>query len=152
MTLREECRLWLFQNRVLRRMFGPERDEVIGEWRRLHNQELHALRSSPNIICVRKSRKMSRTGHVARMRERRGAYRVLVGKPEGRRLLERHRRRWEGNIKMYLREVGWEDLDWIDLAQDRDRIGIGCCECGHELPCFIKCGEILHQLRTCQLL
>jgi hypothetical protein len=105
--LREECRLRVFENRVLRRIFGPKRDEVTGEWRRLHNKELYALYSSLNIIQVIKSRRLRWAGHVARMEERRGAYRALVGKPEGRRPLGRPRRRWEDNIKMDLREVGW---------------------------------------------
>jgi hypothetical protein len=105
--LREECRLRVFENRVLRRIFGPKRDEVTGEWRRLHNKELYVLYSSPNIIWVMKSRRLRWAGHVARMGERRGAHRVLVGKPEGRRPLGRPRRRWEDNIKMDLREVGW---------------------------------------------
>jgi hypothetical protein len=105
--LREECRLRVFENRVLRRIFGPKRDEVTGEWRRLHKRELYALYSSPNIIWVIKSRRLRWAGHVARMAERRGAYRALVGKPEGRRPLERPRRRREDNIKMDLREVGW---------------------------------------------
>jgi hypothetical protein len=104
--LREESRLRVFENRVLRRIFGPKRDEVRGEWRRLHNKELYALYSSPNIIRVIKSRRLRWAGHVARMEARRGAYRTLVGKPEGRRLLERPRRRWEDNNKMDLREVG----------------------------------------------
>jgi hypothetical protein len=106
-TLREECRLRIFENRVLRRIFGPERDEVTGEWRRLHNKELYALYSSPNIIWVIASRRLRWAGHVARMGERRGAYRAVVGKPEGRRSLESPRRRWEDNIKMDMREVGW---------------------------------------------
>jgi hypothetical protein len=107
LTLREECRLRVFENRVLRRIFGPKRNEVPGEWRRLHNEKLYALYSSPNIIRVIKSRRLRWTGHVARMGERKGAYRALVGKPEGRRPLGRPRRRWEDNIKMDLREVGW---------------------------------------------
>jgi hypothetical protein len=90
---------------VLRRIFGPKRDGVTGEWRRLHNKELCAL-YSPNIR-VMKSRILRWAGHVARMGERRGAYRTLVGKREGRRPLERPRRRWEDNIKMDIREVGW---------------------------------------------
>jgi hypothetical protein len=94
---------------------------MTGEWRRLHNEELYSLYSSPNIIRVIKSRRLRWAGHVARMGERRGAYRALVGKPEGRRALGRSRRRWEDNIKMDLREVGWGGMDWIDLAQDRDR-------------------------------
>ena len=89
----------------VRRIFGPKGDEVTGEWRRLHNKELYALYSSPNIIRVIKSRRLRWAGHVARMGERRGAYRALVGKPEGRRPLERPKRRWEDNIKMNLREV-----------------------------------------------
>jgi hypothetical protein len=107
---------------VLRRkIFGPESDEVTGEWRRLHNEELYAVYFSPNIIRVIKSRRLKWAGHVARMGERRGAYRVLVGKPEKRRTLGTHRRRWKDNNKMDFREVGWGDIDWIDLAQDRDR-------------------------------
>jgi hypothetical protein len=96
----------VFENRVLRRIFGPKRDEVTGEWRRLHNEELYDLYSSPNIIRVIKSRRMRWAGHVACMGEGRGAYRVLVGRPEGRRPLGRNRRRWEDNIKMDLQEVG----------------------------------------------
>jgi hypothetical protein len=106
-SLREEGRLRVFENKVLRRTFGPKRDEVTGEWRRLHNKELYALYSSPNITRVIKSRRLRWTGHVAHMGERRGAYRALVGKPEGRRPLGRPRRRWEGIIKMDLQEVGW---------------------------------------------
>jgi hypothetical protein len=83
----EECRLRVFENRVLRRIFGPKRDEVTGEWRRLHNKELYALYSSSNIMQVIKSRRLRWAGHVARMGERRGAYRVLVGKSEERRPL-----------------------------------------------------------------
>jgi hypothetical protein len=101
--LREECRQRVFENRVLRRIFGPKRDEVTGEWRRLHIKELYALCSSPNIILVIKSRRLRRAGHVARMVERIGAYRIIVGKREGRRPLGKPRRRWEGNIKMNLR-------------------------------------------------
>jgi hypothetical protein len=107
LTLREECRLRVFENRVLRKILWPKRDEVTGEWRRLHNKELYALYSSPNIIWVIKSRRLRWAGHVARVGKRRGAYRALVGKPEGRRRLERRRRRWEDSIKMDLREVGW---------------------------------------------
>jgi hypothetical protein len=106
LTLREECRLRVFKNRVVRRIFRPKRDEVTGEWKRLHNKELYALYSSPNIIRVIKSRRLRWAGHVAHMGERRGAYRALVGKPEGRRPLERPRCRWEDNVKMDLREVG----------------------------------------------
>jgi hypothetical protein len=91
---------------VLRRIFGPKRDEVTGEWRRLHNKELYALHSSPNIIRVIKSRRLRWAEHVARMGERRGAYRALVGKREGRRPTGGHGRRWEDNIKMDLRLEG----------------------------------------------
>jgi hypothetical protein len=106
---------------VLRRILRPKRDEVTGEWRRLHNKELYALYSSPNIIRVMKSRRLRWAGHVARMGERRGAYRALVGKSEGRRPLGRPRHRWEDNIKMDLRGVGCGGADWVDLAEDRDR-------------------------------
>jgi hypothetical protein len=106
LTLREEYRLRVFENRVLRRIFGPKRDEVTGEWRRLRNEELYYLYSSPNIPVI-KSRRMRLSGHVARMGEGSGAYRILVGRPEGRRPLGRPRRRWEDNIKIYLQEVGW---------------------------------------------
>jgi hypothetical protein len=106
LTLREEQRLRVFENRVLRRKFGPTRDEVIGEGRRLHNEELDDLYSSPNIIWVINSRRMRWAGHVTRMGEKRGAYRILVGRPEGRRPLGRPRRSWKDNIKMDLQEVG----------------------------------------------
>jgi hypothetical protein len=106
LTLREECRLCVFENRVLRRIFGSKRNEVTGEWRRLRNKELYALYSSLNIIQVIKSRRLRWAGHVARMGERRGACRALVGKPDGRRPLGRPMLRWEDNIKMDLREVG----------------------------------------------
>ena len=109
------------ENRVLRRIFGPKRDEVTGEWTKLHNQELNDLYSSPNTVRVIKSRRMRWVGHVARMGERRCVYRVLVGKPEGKRQLGRSRRRWEDNIHMDLQDVGCGGMDWIKLAQDRDR-------------------------------
>ncbi|KAJ4450460.1 hypothetical protein ANN_01885 [Periplaneta americana] len=121
LTLREEHRLRVFENKVLRKIFGAKRDEVTGEWRKLHNTELHALYSSPDIIRNLKSRRLRWAGHVARMGESRNAYRVLVGRPEGKRPLGRPRRRWEDNIKMDLREVGYDDRDWLNLAQDRDR-------------------------------
>ena len=106
---------------VWRRIFGPRRDEVTGEWRRLHNEELNDLYCSPNIVPVIKSRRMKWAGHVARMGVGRGVHRVLVGKPEGRRPLGRPRRRWVDNIRMDLQEVGCGYMDWIGLAQDRDR-------------------------------
>jgi hypothetical protein len=120
LTLREEQRLRVFENRVLTRIFGPKRDEATGECRRLYNEELNDLNSSLNNIRVMKSRRMRWAGYVARMGEKRDAYRILVGRPEERRPLGRPRRRWEDNIKMDLQEVGW-GLDWIELAQDRDR-------------------------------
>ena len=98
----------------------PRRDEVTGEWRKLHNEELNGLYSSPNIVRVIKSRRMRLAEHVARMGEERGAYGVLVGKPEGKRPLGRPRRRWVDNIRMDLQEVGCGHVDWIGLAQDRD--------------------------------
>ena len=111
----------MFENMVLRRIFGPRSDEVTGEWRRLHNEELNHLYSSLNMVRVIKSRRMRWAGHVARMGEERGVYRVLVGKPGGRRPLGRPRRRWVDNIRMYLQEVGCRYMDWIGLAQVRDR-------------------------------
>jgi hypothetical protein len=97
LTLREEHRLRVFENRLLRRIFGPTRDEVTGEWRKLHNRELHNLYSSPDIIRQIKSRRLMWAGHGARMGEGRNVYRVLVGKPEGKKPLERPRRRWDQN-------------------------------------------------------
>ena len=111
----------MFENMVLRRIFGPRRDEVTGEWRRLHNEELNDLYSSLNIVWVIKSRRMRWAGHVACMGEERGVYRVLVGKPEGKRPLGRPKRIWVDNIRMDLREVGRGYMDWIGRAQDRDR-------------------------------
>ena len=114
-------RLRVFDRSVLRRIFGPRRDKVTGERRRLHNEELNDLYCSPNTVRVIKSRRMRWAGHVARMGERRHVYSALVGKPEGKRQLGRPRRRWKDNIKMDLQEVGCRDMDWIELAQDRDR-------------------------------
>ena len=121
LTLREERKLRVFENMVLRRIFGPRRDEVTREWRRLHNEELNDLYCSPNIVRVIKSRRMRWAGHVARMGEERWVYRVLVGKPEGKRPLGRPRRRWVDNIRMDLQEVRCGYMDWIGWAQDRDR-------------------------------
>jgi hypothetical protein len=111
----------VFQNRVLRRIFGPKRDEVTGGWRKLHNEELRDLYSSPSIIRIMKARRMRRAGHIARMGEKRNAYRLLVRMPEGKRPLGRPRDRWVDTIRMDLVEVGWGDVDWIGLDQDRDR-------------------------------
>jgi hypothetical protein len=119
LALREEHRLRAFENRVLWRIFGPKRDEVIGRWRKQHNEELHNLYCSPSIIRMIKSRRMRWAGHVARMEIKRNAY-VFGGKLEGERPLGRPRRRWEDNIKTDLRGIGWGGMDWIDLAQDRD--------------------------------
>jgi hypothetical protein len=119
LTLIEEHRLGVFENRVLRRISGSKRDEVTGGWRKLHDEELHGLYSSPSIVRVIKVRRMRWVGHVTRMGEVRGAY-ILVGKPEGRRPLGRPRRRWEDNIEMDLREIGFGDVDWIHWAQNRD--------------------------------
>jgi hypothetical protein len=107
LTLREEQKLRVFENRVLRRIFGPKTDEATGEWRRLHNEKLNDLYSSPNIIRVIKLRKMRWAGYAARIGEKRGAYKILVGRPEGRRPLGRPRSRWEDNIKTDLQDVGW---------------------------------------------
>jgi len=119
--LRKERKLRVFENMVLRRIFGPRRDEVTGELRRLHNEELSDLYPSPNIVRVIKSRRMRWAGHVAHMGEERGAYRILVAKPEGKRPLRRPRHRWVDNIRMDLQEVGCGYVDWIGLVQDRDR-------------------------------
>ena len=108
--------LRVFENRVLRRIFGPRRDEVTGEWRKLHNEELNDLYSSGDQI-----EKNEMGGACSTYGGERGAYRVLVGKYEGRRALGRPRLRWEDNIKMDLQEVGCGGMDWIDVAQDRDR-------------------------------
>jgi len=115
LTLREERKLRVFENMVLRRIFGPRRDEVTREWRRLHNDELNDLYSSPNIVRVIKSR-MIWTGHLARVGEERGVYSVLVGKPEERRPLGRPGCRWVDNIRMDLQEVGCGYVDWIELT------------------------------------
>jgi hypothetical protein len=111
----------VFENKVLRRIFGPRRDEVTGEWRRFRKVELNDLYSSPNILRVIKSKRMRWAGHVARMGEERGVYRVLLGKQEGKRPLGRPRRRWVNNIRMDLQEVGCGYTDWNGLAQDRVR-------------------------------
>jgi len=121
LTLRDERRLRVFENRMLKRIFVPKRDEVTGEWRKLHNEELNDLYSSPHIVQVTKSRRIRWVEHVVNMGERRDVYRVLVGKPEGKRPLGRPRHRWEDDIKMDLQEVGCGGRDWIKLAQDRDR-------------------------------
>jgi hypothetical protein len=105
----------VFENRVLR-IFEPKMDDVMGVWRKLHNEELRNLYSLPNIIRMIKSWRMRWAGHVVRMGEKKNGYRILVGKPEGKRPLEILRHRWVNNIKMDLRELGWGVMDWIDLC------------------------------------
>ena len=119
--MREERRLGLFENSVLRIIFEPKRDEVTTEWRKLHNEELNVLSCSPNIVRVIRSRRIRWAVHVARMAERRVIYIVLVGKPKVNRPLGIPRHGWENNIKMDLQEVGYGSMDWIELTLDRDR-------------------------------
>jgi hypothetical protein len=118
LTLGEEHRLRVSENRVLRKIFGPKREED-GSWRKLHNDELHNLYSSPNIVRVIKSRWIRWVGHVAHMGEGRGVYRVLVGKPKGKRPLGGPRCRQEDNIKIDFRKIGIDGTKWIQLTQDR---------------------------------
>jgi hypothetical protein len=127
----------VFENRVLRRISGPRRDEVTGEWRRLHNKELHYLYSLPSIIRIMKSRRMRWAGYISLRGENRNAYRLLVGKPEGERSLGRPRRRWLDNIRMDLEEVAWRDVDWIGLQVECS------CEFGIEPSGSIKCWETI---------
>jgi hypothetical protein len=110
--------LRIFENRVLRRVFGPKMEED-RSWRKLHNDELHSLYSSPNIVRAIKSRRMRWAGHVARMEEGRSLYRVLVGRPKRKRSQGRPRRRWQDNIKLDLRDIGIDGANWICLAQNR---------------------------------
>jgi hypothetical protein len=117
LTLRDKHRLRVLENRVLKRIFGLKREEVAGGWKRLHNEEFHNLYASPNII-----RRMESAGHVARKGEMRNTYGTLVGNPEGKRPLRRPRHTWENNIRMYFREMGWKGVDWMHLAQDRDKL------------------------------
>jgi hypothetical protein len=119
--LKEELRLRVFENGVLRRMFGPKRDERMGEWRKLHSEELNDLYSLTNLVRVIKWRRMRWVGHMARMWEGRGVYRVLVGKSEGKRPLGRPRCRWEDNIRMDLQEVGCGCVDGFGQARVRDK-------------------------------
>jgi hypothetical protein len=128
LTLREEHRLKVFENRVLRRIFGPKRDEVMGAWRKLYNRELHILYSSPDIIRQIKLRRMRWARHVAHMGEGRNVYRVLVGKPEGQGPLARPRRGWDG-IKMSHRKTGWGGGGGgVDSPGSGKRLLAGCCE------------------------
>jgi hypothetical protein len=118
LTLRQERRLRVFDNSVLRRIFGPKRDEVTGEWRKLHHKKLNDLYSSPNIVRVKKSRRMRWAEHLACTGERRD---ILVGISEEKIPLGRPRCRWEDNIKMNLQEMGCGGMEWNDVVQDRDR-------------------------------
>jgi hypothetical protein len=119
LTVREEHKLRLFENRMLRRIFGPKTDGVTGGWRKLHNEELHNLYYLPSIIRIIKSTRMGWAGHVARMGAKRIVYRLLVRKPEGKRPLGRPRRMWIDNIKMDLLEIGLGAMDWIGLTKDK---------------------------------
>jgi hypothetical protein len=121
LTVREEHKLRIIENRVLRRIFGPKRDGVTGGWIKLHNEKLHNLYSSPSIIRIVKSRWMKWAGQVEQMGEKRNVYRLLVRKPEGKRPLGRPRRRWIDNIKMDILQIGMNVVDWIRLAEDRYR-------------------------------
>jgi len=120
-TLREECRLRVFENRVLRRIFGPKRETVTGEWRKPNNEKINDLYCSPNIVQVIKSRKIRWVGHVSRNGERKGVHRVLVGKPEGKNHLEDSGIDETVILKSIFRKLGVGGTDWIYLAQDRDR-------------------------------
>jgi hypothetical protein len=135
-TLREEHRLRVFENRVLRGMFGPKRDEVTGEWRRLHN-----VYSLPVTIRAIKSRRTRWVGHAARMGRKKNVYRDLAGKPEDRRRRGRCRCRWEGNIKMDLKDAALEGVNWLDMLH------VDCCEHGDEPTGSIRQGQVLGELR-----
>ena len=111
----------MLDNKVLRKISGAKRYKIIGKWRKLQNAELHALYSLPDIISSLKLRLMRWTVHLACVELSRNAYRILVGKPEGKRPLLRLRHRWEDNIKMNLRDMGCDTEDWLDLAEDRDQ-------------------------------
>jgi hypothetical protein len=123
---------------MLRRIFGQKRDKVTGDWRTLHNEELHNFYSSPTIIRMVESRRMGWAWNIARVGEKRNAYRILVRKPEVKRPLGRKRRRWVDNTKMDHREIGWDGIDWIDVAQDRDQWRV-----------LLNAGKFLSSCTTC---
>jgi hypothetical protein len=142
LTLREEHRLRVFENEVLRRIFGPKRVDVTWGWRKLHNEELHNLYSSPNIIRMMESRRIRWVGHVARMGEQRNAYRILVGKPEGKRPLRRPRRGWWIILKLILKRyrMGW---CWLNLSGSGQEPVQDSFEHGNKPSGSIKCWEVL---------
>jgi hypothetical protein len=144
LTLRKKHKLKVFENRMLRNIFGPYRDEVRREWRRVHNEEFYALYASPNIIGVIKSRKKTWAGHVARLWYKRGSYRVLVGRPDSKRPLGKRKRRWDDIIKLDLQDVGWGGMDWIAVAQDGQVADAR--EFGNEFSGSAKCGKFIEQL------
>jgi hypothetical protein len=122
LTLRQEHGLRVFENRVLKTIFGPKRAEVTRRWRKVHNEELRDLYSSPSMIRIMKSRRMRWLGHVARMGEKRNVYRLLIGKPEGKRPLRRPRRRWVDNIRMDLVEMLWGGVVWLRIGTSGERL------------------------------
>jgi hypothetical protein len=143
LTLREERRLRVSENMVLKRIFGLKRGDVMEEWRRLYNEELYDVCSSPSYYLADQIEKnMKGEAYVARVGDKRGAYTVLVGKPKGRRPLGRHMPIWDDNIQMNLQEVGWGGMDWIDLAKDRDRRRV-LVNTIMNLQVPKKCGEFL---------
>jgi hypothetical protein len=144
LTLRKEHRLRVFENRVPRRI--GMRDEVTGEWRKLHNEKLHNLYPSPDVIRQVKSRRMMWAGHVARMGEERKVYKILVGKPKGKRPLGRPRRRWEDGIRMDLGETGLGGCE-LDSTSSGQRLVAGCCECGDE-PSGSCATELVSHIRN----
>jgi hypothetical protein len=146
LTLREARRVRVFENRALRKVFGPKRDEITGEWSKFYNEERHNLYSSPDIIRQIKSRRMNWARHVARMEEGRKVYRVLVGKPEEKRPLGRPRRRWEEGIRMGRREIGW-GCGVVSAGSGYGPV-TGCCECG-DGPLFSSVTDLVTYLDLC---
>jgi len=136
----------VFEDRELKRMFGPERDEVTWEWRKLHIEELNDLYSSPSIVRVIKSKRMRWAWHVACMGERRGVYRVLEVKPEGKRPLEDPEVDWRRILRWFFRYLNVKA--WTESSWHRIEKGGGSCECGNEPSGSVKCGEFLDKLKT----